>query len=493
MTTSLSEIFDGLRRAHGVYKVTGKVDERGKALGRATTVLGPPGPDLWDKHLRGEVGLGVVPINEDNLCRWGAIDIDSYQGHDHAALDAKVLALGLPLVQCLSKSGGSHLYLFLSDWAPAALVRRRLEYMAVAIGHRGVEVFPKQIKLGGPNDTGNWINMPYFGTARPATENGQPVPLERFLELVQARRISAEDLEALTVPMPGGTAFKDGPPCLQHLAEHKVSAGGRNEALFAMGVYCRKKYADDWEEKLDYANREFLAVPLSSQEVSALVKSLRRKDYAYPCSKPVLSQCCVKDVCKRRQYGVGQGDEDIGLNIGSLTKQLSDPPVWILDVEGHRLQLETDDLMDQRRFRKIVFERLNHIYHPVAPKAWTAMLQEKLNSLEEEKAPDEADTAGRLKWYLEQFLTGQTPARAREELLLGKPWAEGGRHYFRANDLLRYLEQQHFRDMTPRRLWSALRGMGADHSQFTVRGKNLQVWHVPEATNRIQDDEEAGF
>ena len=40
-----------------------------------------------------------------------------------------------------------------------------------------------------------------------------------------------------------------------------------------------------------------------------------------------------------------------------LTKQDSEPPIWFLDVEGGRLELETDDLLNQNRFQTKVYGR----------------------------------------------------------------------------------------------------------------------------------------
>ena len=34
--------------------------------------------------------LGVIPINDDNKCKWGCIDIDSYAGFDHKKLIDKI-------------------------------------------------------------------------------------------------------------------------------------------------------------------------------------------------------------------------------------------------------------------------------------------------------------------------------------------------------------------------------------------------------------------
>jgi hypothetical protein len=74
------ERFQGLDRVHGLYNVIGKKPPKGtKWKGKAPqTKMEGPSPKLWDKHFRGEIGIGIVPIRDDDTVRWGAIDIDDY-------------------------------------------------------------------------------------------------------------------------------------------------------------------------------------------------------------------------------------------------------------------------------------------------------------------------------------------------------------------------------------------------------------------------------
>jgi len=71
-------LFGGLDRAHGKFSVTRKNETKNKMEGRAVTQLEPVTIDLWKKHLKGEQGLGIIPIRDDATVSWGAIDIDRY-------------------------------------------------------------------------------------------------------------------------------------------------------------------------------------------------------------------------------------------------------------------------------------------------------------------------------------------------------------------------------------------------------------------------------
>ena len=138
----LMDAFCGSIAAHGTTTV-GRVGRNGKAEAKSMIVRGPLTDELVQGHIEGRQGVGSIPITQDNLCMFGALDIDTYD-LNLVELNAKVQKLGLPLVLCRSKSGGAHLYLFLKQWEQAAMVREYLTEMSVALGFSGCEIFPKQ-------------------------------------------------------------------------------------------------------------------------------------------------------------------------------------------------------------------------------------------------------------------------------------------------------------------------------------------------------------
>ena len=75
-----SQIFVGLEAAYGTYEIQ-REQNNGKQAGKASVIKSPRTMDLWEGHLSGAgVALGIIPINEDNMCKWGCIDIDQYAG-----------------------------------------------------------------------------------------------------------------------------------------------------------------------------------------------------------------------------------------------------------------------------------------------------------------------------------------------------------------------------------------------------------------------------
>jgi len=183
------KIFKGLERAHGCTKVTASVEVGVKLKGQSFVVRQPVTTDLWQMHLKGEQSLGIIPINENNECIWGCVDIDSYAGFDHKKLIDKIKQFKLPLAVCRSKSGGAHVFLFSAQPVAAERMRDKLTEIKTLLGYGGSEVFPKQIQLKSADDTGNFLNLPYFGgdqTTRYAfREDGEAATLEEFYKIYE--------------------------------------------------------------------------------------------------------------------------------------------------------------------------------------------------------------------------------------------------------------------------------------------------------------------
>ena len=79
MMKAFKDIFEGLNSAYGQYVPSNIYSTNGKQKGKPFTVKKQVTDALWQNHLDGkEPALGIIPINENNLCRWGCIDIDQY-------------------------------------------------------------------------------------------------------------------------------------------------------------------------------------------------------------------------------------------------------------------------------------------------------------------------------------------------------------------------------------------------------------------------------
>lgn len=452
---------------------------------------------LWADHLEGKGPyLGQVPIRLDNTCYWGALDLDD-DGTDLAAVATKVAELGLPLVVCRSKSGGAHLYLFLSEPVEAREVVAKLTEYRSALDMernadgRAVEIFPKQTFLRG-SEPGNWINLPYYSgdaTNRYAVRpDGSRLTLAQFLDLAEASALTEAALSA-AVPVVAPEAddfFREGPPCLVTLHQLGFPAGTRNQGMYNVGCYLKLAYPDSWQTRLEEYNSASGKVdpPLRKAELEGLIKSLEKREYVYKCNELPIQPHCQKAKCKKCKFGIGgfRSARQLAMmpEFSNLKKLMTDPPRWQLTVNDVvTLDLTTDELMLQTKFRKAAMEKANLVVPMVKQFEWDETLRELLEDHEVVEAPADAGVVGQFTFLVREFLMNKTRADGREDLLRGLPWEEEGRIYFRSSDLMTFLTRRGFREFSFAEAYDALRRLGAGHHQFKVKGTCVQCWHLP--------------
>ena len=489
-------LFSGYEKAHGQYRVQQK-EADGKMSGRAVTIAETATKDIFESHLNGESFiLGIIMLREDNSCSFGCIDID-IRGEtklEESLEELEIKIRNTPMVLCRSKSGGAHLYLFTDPPIAAVDMVAKLNEFAAILGYGGSEIFPKQISRANAHDRGNWINLPYWGgnnTERYAIHNGKRLALEGFLDLAEDKRTTYEDLDKYSPDLTD--KFSDGPPCLQHIMTMGFPEGGRNNSLFNVGVYFRKKEPDDWQESLMKFNYEALSTPLPSGEVNGLIKSVSKKNYAYTCKQAPICNFCEKSKCLTRKYGVGRTGGGQEIQIDAITKYETENRSsvrWYLDVGGERIEVTTQQLLDQRQLQKICVERLNKCPSTMAVQRWESRINELLTSVEVIQDPDDASPQGQFEKVLDGFLTGKVQARHKDEIMNAKPWhdSDEGKVFFRSEDLFIYLDARRFKYQSQHQIWSWLRSSGGDRKTFRIKSKPVKVWSVP-APEFYDDDE----
>ena len=480
------KIFSGLDIAYGTYLIKGARHD-GKQNGKAAVIHRPPTDELWVKHLRGvEPSLGIIPIRADSTCSWGAIDIDMYP-IDHAALVKKIRKLELPLIVFRSKSGGAHCYMFSKDPIQAADMQKHLKLFAAYLGHSGCEIFPKQTELLiDRGDRGNFLNLPYFGgdngTRYAFKDNGEAASLEEFYELYERLAVTAEtEIKAPAEQV--GTELVDGPPCLQVLCSQGFPEGTRNNGLFNLGVFLRKAHPDTWEDAIMRYNQSYMNPPLPLNELTLIVRQLKKKDYGYKCKDAPINGHCNAAVCKTRKYGIGNSSADLP-TISSLSKYNAEPPLWFLDVDGRRLELTTEELQQQHKFQLVCMNKVNIMPPTLKKFEWEGLLNGLLKQMIETEAiteaPEDTSEEGRFLDLLEEFCTHLQTAMDREEILMGRPWTneEEGLTYFRLKDLESFLLRNKF-IMSTVKIAQRLRNIQGNPHAINIKNRTVRTWRIP--------------
>ena len=451
MKEKFKNIFEGLKIAYGQYQ-KGDRDENGKQKGKAFIVRGNVTDDLWEKHLNGEgPALGIIPITENNTCRWGCIDIDEYN-FDHRSLINNIRSLNLPLVVCRSKSGGAHVFLFTKDFIPASQMQGALKKMAITLGYEGSEIFPKQVEiLVERGDTGNFLNLPYHnqmkGLRYAIKDNGEAATMEEFFELYD--KYAQEKVENVVIQKPKIIeAFEEGPPCLNKLAKDGFGEGARNNALFNIAVYFKQAKPDSWEDELIKANIEYMKPPLGNTEVQMLIKSVNRKGYdKYRCKDAPINSVCNSALCRMKKFGVGFGEEEMPI-LGNLTKYASKPPQWFLDVGESRIELKTEQLYNAGLFALACLDQANLIVPVPKPKDWKNHYLKSLidNGLQEIEPLESLDPINQITSLLQDWTTNRQSARTMDDIFNKLPFTDDAREftYFRMEDFYNYCKKNNW-------------------------------------------------
>ena len=486
LLSKFKKIFSGLDSAYGTYKVNG-TNERGKQAGKGTVVRQPPTDDLWQKHLDGvEPSLGIIPICADNSCTWGAIDVDQYP-LDLTAFVAKVRELALPLVVFRSKSGGAHAYAFTKDPVPAGEMQDYLNACAALLGHAGREIFPKQREiLINRGDVGNFLNLPHHGGDKTLRyvikDDGSAGTLQDLFDLYE--KYVQEKLEPPKKKKQENDPLRDGPPCLQALCAQGFPEGTRNNGMFSLGIFLKKAFPEGWSDKLLEFNMKYFDPPLGIQELQIITKQLEKKDYRYKCKDEPIKSFCNSGLCRSRKHGVG-GDGPDSPQLGSLTKYNSEPPLWFLDVNGKRVELETETLFNQMHFQRACMERLN-ILPPTMKRAdWEGLINELLHEMVEMEqitaASEDTTITGRFNELVEEFTTHLQQGIDRDEILLGRVWTDEEKEevFFRMKDLEAHLKRNNFSGLSTPKISQRLRDMNATSTVLKLKGRSTRVWKMP--------------
>ena len=430
-------IFQGLERARGVTYVDKKGADGQKIKGKSFVKRDPVTDDLWLKHLQGtEPSLGIIPINDDNKCRWGCIDIDSYAGFNHKKLINKIESLKLPLVVFRSKSGGAHVFLFTTVFVEATLMRDKLLSVSAVLGYGGSEVFPKQIELKSQDDTGNFLNLPYFNgddsTRYAFLENGEAASMEGFYGLYERNVQTPDQLEKLIIKRPD-SEFNDGPPCLESITQTDIK-DGRDRILYQYIQYAKRKWPENWQSKINAFNYKYFRKhpegTLEDKIVQGKIKFNDGKELGFKCNEEPMCNHCDKKLCRTRKFGIG--GESVFPVLSDLQKVLLDEPYYWVNVDGDRVKLDNIDyLMEQRLFRRTVAKQINKKPKRVIVKEFEKYVDQLLQGVEEVDAPVGSSKIDQLKNHLEDYCIQRSIGSVtKKDILNGAVYTEDEKNIF---------------------------------------------------------------
>ena len=445
MLERFKEVFAGLQTAYGQTKITDELSENGKHEAKSFTKKEPVTDLLWQKHLNGdEPALGIVPIREDNRCKWGCIDIDTYP-FDHKDFIKKIRDKNIPMILFRSKSGGAHVFLFAKEFVAASLMRERLKKIASTLGYAKAEIFPKQDYIRADRgDTGSFLNVPYHGNNKSVRfafdDEGEALKIEEFFKLYDKYSLTEKELVNLKISETDNTDdfLKGAPPCLQTILKDGMPEGGRNDMMYNIGVYLKKRFPNEWESKMYVYNEQYMKPPLKHTEMTKSIESLGKKDYLYKCKlEPIVSFCNSK-VCSKREFGVG--DNVPPPEITGISKYPSDPPLYFVNIDGLSVEVDDITLHDPEKFSVACMNQISKPMLPLGKIIWRKQLVKLFEKLQMLDAPDSSKIDVQIKDLLADFIN-KAPGKKIDDLKRGLPFTEDGITYFKFKDFWKYIQR----------------------------------------------------
>lgn len=486
-----SKLFQGFTKAHAVTRITGPANEKtGKVPSQTRTIHKKAVREDFERHLNGgEQGICIYPLMDDNKSvKWACIDVDTYS-LDFEALERDVVQSGYPFVITKTKSNGACLWLFFKQKVSAAVVQVKLKNMAATLGLAACEQNPKQTSRANADETGNGVNLPYFGDTRKCYHQGKEIELDTFLELAYERRTSMDALIKLETSG-HGKDFLDGPPCLQSYA-FDGCPDNYNNAMLNVAVYFRLKNPDTWREDTLEFNQRW-PEPENAGAMQKLLEGVEAKGYHYTCHKPPICDYCDFKECQKREFGVKAAGEAIVIN--KIVEFASDPPIYDVVINGKLVKgLDSTAMLSHYHFEKKYFEQCRAVMPHVSRKQWKALMATAMeNVLEVSREYPEASTPGIMQSHLKTFINerGKFDEEQKDQILTGNVWIDKENvAHFDSNVFMLFLKSQGAL-FQPSKFFYHLTAIGCKKGEpMQLKGKNIDSWNYALSPGDTQTEE----
>jgi len=279
-----------------------------------------------------------------------------------------------------------------------------------------------------------------------------------------------------------------------------ISAGGRDHVLYQYAVYAKKAFPDNWQTKIGKFNYQYFEPELSIEQVNKTIKQHEKQDYQYKCKDQPMCSVCNPVQCKLRKHGIGSAYQH---QLTDLQKLESDEPVWFLNVDGKRIELDTDTLYDQNRFRKKCMDVLTVLPDAMGGDDWTKKLQTLMADADVIKMEEEISKGGQFDQHLKSFLTDQGISDDVRDLLVGNPvrkrinikndedqTEEIDAILFNPKDVVDYCTKKKFTALDQTRMILRIKeSFKGDSHKLSVDNNKKYVWFVPDDFQKPKDIE----
>ena len=477
--------------------------------GSYVAVRKPLVPDLLEKHVLGDLTLGVYLVTPEGKTCCGVYDFDEKTETVCYILDW----LGrwfdhwrIVLLREESGQKGYHGWILFKGLVPASKVIRLLRIPLHEIERDEgvscqVEVFPKQATT---QDLGNLIKLPWGIHRRSGRRtsflgedfnelpdlgvgiiDGLPVIDEEKIDEVLSQYSEEEEPPSVPGQTPGTKAAL---PCFTRMLEG-VQEGFRHIASFRLAVML---YRQGMDQQLALAtlltwDGERNQPPLGQKHIQRNLKDAYSGRYRLGCPDIEGAGYC-SEVCPLHRRRQEERDRKVAsapsgtVGINRVVKHSSNPPAYQVEVDGRVLWLKHEQLFSLREFQKLYHQSFDLIPNVgMKQKDWFDYVNGLQVRMEIQDAPKDAADGSRYIDLLWEWLRTSSPARSAPDVEAGRPVLRDDRFYFRARDAQEYLRRRFHLNIERSDLWALLRQHGADRRAVTMRvgERTFKFWCLP--------------
>jgi P4 family phage/plasmid primase-like protien len=246
----------------------------------------------YEKHLKGEINLGVYFVLDDSTCSFATIDLDEKDFNKAKAIRDDLVKCFIPAYIAESKSRGFHIYCFAFERFKAVEIRQVLHHILKKLNIKA-EIFPKQDyhqpdDPDGTRHPGSYINLPCFGHTRPFLSGDRKevllkVVLERIKFVPQEsidRLLRALPKEKATLP-PQAVESPDDELAVKKLLEHcafiqhcRDNAVTLPEPFWWSMVHCLSVFGEQGRKKIHELSKTYPGY--SNEETNKKIKEAEK-------------------------------------------------------------------------------------------------------------------------------------------------------------------------------------------------------------------------
>jgi hypothetical protein len=339
-------------------------------------------------------------------------------------------------------------------------MRKKIHALAADLGFGGTlaDKFPNEDAItkdkNGKYKVGKCVNMPYQGTTKGyctrycLTDDGKAISIDDFFSHVEKFRITPKQFDDLTIqtenkeqngPEPEWNEY---PPCTQAFISNKVGEGQRNNALFNLAVLAHLKNPDQLKTELYERNKTCMNPPVErDSELDAIVAQIKDKEYFYQCETPIAKQFCNKEACRKRKYGIGPNQYIP--TVDSFFKHNTNPPYYVLTMEGNQIQLLGKQIVQQQLLREELFDQADIVWQTLNKRDWNMFLVSlKAMQKEVEDMKPGDDEKEDFNYYTRMFIQETEPGDDISQLQAGYIFKDDEFVYFNLHTFKDFLNKK---------------------------------------------------